>query len=98
MIFSISRLLALAAFITAPVLQAQEEVPFITSPDNVTLEMLRVAAVGPGVLVAIASFRAGATPTQPSIGRRRSSRPPMSLLSSRATFFALSRIQFARGA
>jgi SAM-dependent methyltransferase len=28
--------------------QAQEEVPFITSPDNVTLEMLRVANVGPG--------------------------------------------------
>jgi SAM-dependent methyltransferase len=27
---------------------AQEEVPFITSPDNVTLEMLRIANVGPG--------------------------------------------------
>jgi SAM-dependent methyltransferase len=28
--------------------QAGEEVPFITSPDNVTLEMLRLAKVGPG--------------------------------------------------
>jgi hypothetical protein len=28
--------------------QAFEEVPFITSPDNVTLEMLRLAQVGPG--------------------------------------------------
>jgi SAM-dependent methyltransferase len=28
--------------------QAGEEVPFITSPDNVTLEMLRLANVGPG--------------------------------------------------
>jgi SAM-dependent methyltransferase len=28
--------------------QAQEEVPFITTPDNVTLEMLRVANVGSG--------------------------------------------------
>ena len=28
--------------------QAQEEVPFITTPDNVTLEMLRLANVGPG--------------------------------------------------
>ena len=27
---------------------ALEEVPFITSPDNVTLEMLRIAKVGPG--------------------------------------------------
>jgi SAM-dependent methyltransferase len=27
--------------------QAQEEVPFVTSPDNVTLEMLRLADVGP---------------------------------------------------
>jgi hypothetical protein len=52
----------------------------------------------PGVLVAIASFRAGATPTQPSIGRIASSMPPMSALSRRATPFALSRIQFARGA
>lgn len=44
-----SRLLALAAFalIAAPAAQAMEEVPFITSPDNVTLEMLRVAKVGP---------------------------------------------------
>ena len=28
--------------------QAQDEVPFITTPDNVTLEMLRLANVGPG--------------------------------------------------
>jgi SAM-dependent methyltransferase len=28
--------------------QRGEEVPFITSPDNVTLEMLRIAGVGPG--------------------------------------------------
>ena len=27
--------------------QAMEEVPFVTSPDNVTLEMLRIAGVGP---------------------------------------------------
>lgn len=45
----VSRLLALAAsvLIAAPAAQAMEEVPFITSPDNVTLEMLRVARVGP---------------------------------------------------
>ncbi len=45
----LSRLLALAAsvLIAAPAAQAMEEVPFITSPDNVTLEMLRVARVGP---------------------------------------------------
>lgn len=45
--FPLTRVLALAAaFVTAPALQAQEEVPFITSPDNVTLEMLRIAGVG----------------------------------------------------
>ena len=33
---------------TAPTARAQEEVPFVTSPDNVTLEMLRMADVGPG--------------------------------------------------
>jgi SAM-dependent methyltransferase len=44
-----SRLLALAALVTlSPALQAQEEVPFVTTPDNVTLEMLRIAGVGPG--------------------------------------------------
>ncbi len=45
----LSRLLVLAAsvLIAAPAAQAMEEVPFITSPDNVTLEMLRVAKVGP---------------------------------------------------
>jgi SAM-dependent methyltransferase len=37
-------LLALAASAA----RAVEEVPFITSPDNVTLEMLRLARVGPG--------------------------------------------------
>lgn len=40
---------ALAAFVLAPLAaQAQvgEEVPFITSPDNVTLEMLRISGVG----------------------------------------------------
>ena len=33
---------------TASIARAQEEVPFVTSPDNVTLEMLRMADVGPG--------------------------------------------------
>lgn len=33
---------------TAATAQVVEEVPFITSPDNVTLEMLRLAKVGPG--------------------------------------------------
>lgn len=50
------RLLARIAFVLAcassvpGTVQAQlvEEVPFITSPDNVTLEMLRAADVGPG--------------------------------------------------
>lgn len=40
---------ALAAFVLAPLgarAQVGEEVPFITSPDNVTLEMLRIAGVG----------------------------------------------------
>lgn len=50
----LTRRLALAtaaAFLLAPPAaraQATEEVPFITSPDNVTLEMLRMANVGPG--------------------------------------------------
>ena len=39
-------LLLLAAL--AAQAQSGEEVPFITSPDNVTLEMLRLANVGPG--------------------------------------------------
>ena len=40
---------AIAAFGVGPsVARAQEEVPFVTSPDNVTLEMLRIADVGPG--------------------------------------------------
>ena len=41
-------LLALAFLLTSPAARAQEEVPFITTPDNVTLEMLRIANVGPG--------------------------------------------------
>ncbi|MFT3720726.1 SAM-dependent methyltransferase [Pseudorhodoferax sp.] len=41
------RLLAAAALCAAAVAaRALEEVPFITSPDNVTLEMLRIAHVG----------------------------------------------------
>jgi len=36
----------LAAALAAPAL-ALEEVPFVTTPDNVTLEMLRIADVGP---------------------------------------------------
>ncbi|MBC5764672.1 SAM-dependent methyltransferase [Ramlibacter albus] len=46
-------LLTLIALIAATLLapafvRAQEEVPFITTPDNVTLEMLRIAKVGAG--------------------------------------------------
>ena len=52
--------------------EAQEEVPFITTPDNVTLEMLRAAGVGPrdhvidlgsgdGRIVILAAKRFGAT-------------------------------------
>ena len=70
--FSLSRLLAVAAVALSPALQAQEEVPFITSPDNVTLEMLRIAGVGPrdhvidlgsgdGRIVILAAKRFGAT-------------------------------------
>jgi len=43
---TIAAVLLLAA--SAVHAQAGEEVPFITSPDNVTLEMLRLAKVGPG--------------------------------------------------
>jgi SAM-dependent methyltransferase len=68
-----SRLLALAVlFALSPALHAQEEVPFITTPDNVTLEMLRVARVGPtdhvidlgsgdGRIVILAAKRFGAS-------------------------------------
>jgi SAM-dependent methyltransferase len=71
--FSLSSLLAIAAFAVPLALHAQgEEVPFITSPDNVTLEMLRTAAVGPqdhvidlgsgdGRIVILAARRFGAT-------------------------------------
>ncbi|MDB5896710.1 MAG: hypothetical protein JWP41_312 [Ramlibacter sp.] len=41
-------LLPLLALSTAPGAQVVEEVPFITSPDNVTLEMLQAAKVGAG--------------------------------------------------
>jgi SAM-dependent methyltransferase len=41
-------LLAALLALAAGVARAVEEVPFITSPDNVTLEMLRLARVGPG--------------------------------------------------
>lgn len=67
-----SRLLALAVLLIPPALQAQEEVPFVTTPDNVTLEMLRVAGVGPadhvidlgsgdGRIVIVAARRFGAS-------------------------------------
>jgi SAM-dependent methyltransferase len=70
------RSLAAFALCAAGAVQAQaqlvEEVPFITSPDNVTLEMLRLAAVGPrdhvidlgsgdGRIVILAAKRFGAT-------------------------------------
>jgi SAM-dependent methyltransferase len=45
----VSACAALLAILATPHLAAQpDEVPFITSPDNVTLEMLRIASVGPG--------------------------------------------------
>ena len=46
----IRTLSCLALLVAGAAAQAQigEEVPFITSPDNVTLEMLRIAGVGPG--------------------------------------------------
>ena len=64
--------LALAVLLTSPASRAQEEVPFITTPDNVTLEMLRVANVGPadhvidlgsgdGRIVILAARRFGAS-------------------------------------
>ena len=60
------------ALLHSPALRAQEEVPFITTPDNVTLEMLRIANVGPadhvidlgsgdGRIVITAAKRFGAT-------------------------------------
>jgi SAM-dependent methyltransferase len=64
---------ALALFLVfgAASVQAQEEVPFITTPDNVTLEMLRIADVkssdyvidlgsGDGRIVIVAAARFGA--------------------------------------
>ena len=64
--------LLLAAFLLPSRAQLIEEVPFVTSPDNVTLEMLRVADVGPrdhvidlgsgdGRIVILAARRFGAT-------------------------------------
>lgn len=61
----------LAAALVSPAL-ALEEVPFVTSPDNVTLEMLRIAQVGPqdhlidlgsgdGRIVIVAAQRFGAS-------------------------------------
>ena len=41
------RLLIAALALAAPATQAQDEVPFITTPDQVTLAMLEVAGVGP---------------------------------------------------
>jgi hypothetical protein len=63
--------LACAAWVAAQA-QLVEEVPFVTSPDNVTLEMLRAANVGPGDhvidlgsgdgrIVVVAARRFGAT-------------------------------------
>lgn len=67
-------LVAAAAWLGSAVASAQivEEVPFITSPDNVTLEMLRISSVGPrdhvidlgsgdGRIVILAAKRFGAT-------------------------------------
>jgi SAM-dependent methyltransferase len=67
-------LLAGLAVLASPFTRAQgvEEVPFITSPDNVTLEMLRIANVGPadhvidlgsgdGRIVILAARRFGAS-------------------------------------
>jgi SAM-dependent methyltransferase len=62
---------ALVASLAAPA-HALEEVPFVTSPDNVTLEMLRIAQVGPqdrlidlgsgdGRIVIVAAQRFGAS-------------------------------------
>jgi hypothetical protein len=64
--------LLLAAATAAHAQQAMEEVPFITSPDNVTLEMLHLAKVGPrdhvidlgsgdGRIVILAAKRFGAS-------------------------------------
>ncbi|MGV3569826.1 MAG: SAM-dependent methyltransferase [Ramlibacter sp.] len=70
------RRLTLVLFLAAAAMPARaqptEEVPFITSPDNVTLEMLRIANVGPadhvidlgsgdGRIVILAAKRFGAT-------------------------------------
>jgi SAM-dependent methyltransferase len=65
-------LLLLTACAAAPAVHAAEDVPFVTSPDNVTLEMLRLAGVrqgdhvvdlgsGDGRIVILAARRFGAT-------------------------------------
>src|SRR3954471_18107018 len=64
--------LVLAALPCVAAIAQGEEVPFVTSPDNVTLEMLRVARVGPtdhvidlgsgdGRIVILAARQFGAT-------------------------------------
>jgi hypothetical protein len=72
MLKSKKKLAALVCAAAAAAAFAQDEVPFITSPDNVTLEMLRQARVGPadhvidlgsgdGRIVILAAKRFGAT-------------------------------------
>ena len=69
---SLSLLLVLAACAAGSACAQTEEVPFVTSPDNVTLEMLRLADVGPrdhvidlgsgdGRIVILAAKRFGAS-------------------------------------
>jgi len=63
--------LAALLFATTPTAQLNEDVPFIVTPDNVTLEMLKIANVGPkdyvidlgsgdGRIVIVAAKRFGA--------------------------------------
>jgi SAM-dependent methyltransferase len=69
---ALRRLAALMLLASAPLAHAQDEVPFITSPDNVTLQMLEIAHVGPadhvidlgsgdGRIVILAARRFGAS-------------------------------------
>jgi hypothetical protein len=60
-----SLLAGLTAFLisTASHAQTTEEVPFITSPDNVTLEMLTTAGVKRGDRVIDPGLSAGASPS-----------------------------------
>ncbi len=70
--FATALLFSLAAAAPAAMAQQTEEVPFVTSPDNVTLEMLQIAGVGSrdhvidlgsgdGRIVILAARRFGAT-------------------------------------